>query len=323
MKSSEAQWNKEETKKMKHVYRILTTLLLLVGSQGQSYGQSASDNAALESYRWRVVEHREAVAVARDNIDFATRHLGDAESAVTEALNPEAAAKRSEIEAEIDKLRAEWGELPNGGERNRIDLDRFATRGDELRELLNQYPHLAAAERHLSVSRALMLATQSVLSAQEAAIVSAEALVAAAETASVSGDTTRLNVALSAAIAVLEAVNITLTESNNISETDASTHSSLAAREALRLLQEKASGGGPSGSLSFVYAWISLEVLDLDDQVRKVDSGSLANAWSSAARAARAAERAQEIVAALNSGNGVVPPELLEPLPSEPFSSVA
>ena len=310
---------------MKHVYRILTTLLLLVGSQGQSYGQSASDNAALESYRWRVVKHREAVAVARGNIDFATRHLGDAELAVTEALNPEAAAKRSEIEAEIDKLRAEWGELPQRGRGrvSRIDLDRFATRGDELRELLNQYPHLAAAERHLSVSSAFMLAAQSVLSAQEAAIVSAEALVAAAEIASVSGDTTRLNVALSAAIAVLEAVSITLTESNNIFETDASTHSSPPARERLRLLQEEASGGGPSGSLSFVDARISLEVLDLDDQVRKVDSGSLTNAWSSAARAARAAERAQEIVAALNSGNGVVPPELLEPLPSDPFFSVA
>ena len=307
---------------MKPVYRILTTLFLLVGSQGQSYGQSASDNAALESYRWRVVAHREAVAVARDNLDFATRHLGDAELAVTEARNPETAAKRAEIQAEIDKLRAEWEELRDGGEFSRIDLDRFATRGDELRELLNQYPHLTSAERHLSVSSALMLAAQSVLSAQEAAIVFAEALVAAAETASVSGDTARLNVALSAANAVLEAVNITLTESNNISETDATTHSSPAAREKLRLLQEKASGGGPSGSVSFVYAWISLEVLDLDDQVRKVDSGSLANAWSSAARAGRAAERAQEIVAALNSGNGVVPPELLEPLPTK-FGSVA
>ena len=276
---------------MKHIYRILTTLLLLVGSQGQSYGQSASDNAALESYRWRVVMHREAVAVARDKLDSATRHLGNVELAVTEARNPETAAKRAEIEAEIEKHHAEWEELLNGDELSLGDSNRFVTRADELRELQNQYPHLASAERHLSVSSALMLAAQSVLSAQEVAIVSAEALVATAETASVPGDATRLNVALSAVTAVLKAVNITLTERDNISETDASTHSSPAGRER---------------------RW-----------PRGVDSGSLANAWSSASRAARAAERAQEIMAALNSGNGVVPPELLEPLPSEPFSLVA
>ena len=275
---------------MKHVYRILTTLLLLVGSQGQSYGQSASDNAGLESYRWRVVMHREAVAVARDTLDSATRHLGDAELAVTEARNPETAAKRAEIQAEIERLHAEIhaeieAESPLSRTQRLLDMS------DKLIESANQYPHLASAERHLSVSSALMLAAQSVLSAQEAAIVSAEALVATAETASVSGDATRLNVALSAANAVLKAVNITLTERDNISETDASTHSSPAGRES---------------------RW-----------PRGVDSGSLANAWSSASRAARAAERTQEIVAALNSGNGVVPPELLEPLPSEPFSLVA
>ena len=255
------------------------------GSQVQPYGQSASDNAALESYRWRVVMYREGLAVARDNLDFATRHLGDAELAVTEARNPETAAKQAEIEDEIEKHHAEWEELLNGDEFSLGDSNRFAARADELRELQNQYPKLASAERHLSVSSALMLAAQSVLAAQEAAIVSAEALVATAEAASVSGDTTRLNVTLSAANAVLKAVAITLTERDNISETDASTHSSPAGRER---------------------RW-----------PRGVDSGSLANAWSSAARAA---ERAQEIMAALNSGNGAVPPELLEPLPSEPFS---
>ena len=256
------------------------------GSQGQPYGQSASDNAALESYRWRVVLYREAVAVARDNLDSATRHLGDAELAVTEARNPETAAKQAEIEDEVEKHFAEWEKHVD--EFSLGDDNRFAARTDELWELQNQYPRLADAERHLSVSSALMLAAQSVLSAQEAAIVSAEALVATAEAASVSGDATRLNVTLSAANAVLEAVNITLTERDNISETDASTHSSPTGRER---------------------RW-----------PRGVDSGSLANAWNSAARAARAAERAQEIVAALNSGNGAVPPELLEPLPSEPFS---
>ena len=276
---------------MKRVYRILTTLLLLVGSQGQPYGQSASDNAALEAYRWRVVVYREAVAVARDDLDFATRHLGDAELAVTEARNPETVARLAEIQPEIEKHYAEWEELLNGDEFSPGDSNRFVTRADELRELQNQYPHLASAERHLSVSSALMLAAQSVLSAQEAAIVSAEALVATAETASVSGDATRLNVALSAANAVLKAVNITLTERDNISETDTSTHFVTPDRES---------------------RW-----------PRGVSSESLANAWSSAARAARAAERTQEIVAALNSGNGVVPPELLEPLPSEPFSLVA
>ena len=292
MKSSEAQWNKEETKKMKHVYRILTTVLLLVGSQGQSYGQSASDNAELESYRWIVVMQREAVAVAREDLDFATRHLGNAELVVTEARNPEPVARLAEIEVERERLEAERERLEaeieaEGYSRRRRERSaRLSDTYSKLIDSANEYPHLVSAERHLSVSRALMLATQSVLSAQEAAIVSAEALVAAAETASVSGDATRLNVALSTIDAVLEAVNITLTERNNISETDASTH------------RER--------------RW-----------PRQVYSGRLANAWSSAARAARAAERAQEIVAALNSGNGVVPPELLEPLPSEPFFSVA
>ena len=233
--------------------------------------------------------HREWVGVARDKLDSTTRHLGEAELAVTEARNPETAAKRAEIQAGLEKNHAEWEELLD--ELSLRDSDKFATKSDELIELRDEYPDLASAERHLSVASALMLAAQSVLSAQEAAIVSSEALVAAAETASVSGDTARLNVALSAANAVLEAVDITLTERDNISETDASTHSSPATGRERRW---------PSGVLS----------------------GSLANAWSSASLAARAAERAQEIVAALNSGNGVVPPELLEPLPPELFPPV-
>ena len=216
---------------MRHIYRIITTLLLLVGSQGQSYGQSASDNAALESYRWIVVMQHEALAVARENLDFATRHLGNAELVVTEARNPEPVARLAEIEAERETLEAEIERLEaeieaEGYSRRRRERSaRLSDTYSKLIDSANEYPRLVSAERHLSVSRALMLATQSFLSAQEAAIASAETLVAAAETASVSGDATRLNVALSAIAAVLKAVNITLTERNNISETDAFTHS--------------------------------------------------------------------------------------------------
>ena len=54
---------------------------------------------------------------------------------------------------------------------------------------------------------------------------------------------------------------------------------------------------------------------------RNPSAGEVSTAWQSAAQAARAAERAEAIVEALNDG-GEVPPELLEPLPTK-FGSVA
>ena len=59
--------------------------------------------------------------------------------------------------------------------------------------------------------------------------------------------------------------------------------------------------------------------LNIYDRVVHNDNpsaGQVSTVWQRAALAALAAERAEEIVEALNDG-GAVPPELLEPLPAE------
>ena len=62
------------------------------------------------------------------------------------------------------------------------------------------------------------------------------------------------------------------------------------------------------------------EISEIWEEHRKIKAGPTSNrlaiVWANAALAARAAERAEAIVEALNSG-GPLPPELLEPLPTE------
>ena len=159
-------------------------------------------------------------------------------------------------------------------------------RGDRNRtdDLARAEDELSSAESHLSVTEARIVAAQSYLSASEARIISAEAVFVAAEAASTSGDKAPLLAALIAHHAVIEAENIAVT--------------------ALLDITEIAEAGGTSPSGRFVFH---------NDTPSAVQASIV---WGSAALAALAAERAQAIVDALNDGEAL-PPELLEPLPTE------
>ena len=128
-----------------------------------------------------------------------------------------------------------------------------------------------------------MVAAQSTLSAAESRIVSAEAVFVAAEAASEEA----FVIALTAHGAVLEAV---LTASRELVD--------------IIVIDEGKLPEVPTTPAGYV------------PHNRHPSAAQVGTVWGKAALAARAAERAEAIVEALNSG-GEVPPELLEPLPTE------
>ena len=138
---------------------------------------------------------------------------------------------------------------------------------------------LFGIKKHFSVTEARIVAAQSHLSAAEARFISAKAVVVAAEAAPEEAFVT----ALTAHVAVLEAVRASLRELIDIIKLD-------------------------EGKRPGVVDFVAHNDNPSADQVTTV--------WESAALAARAAERAEAIVEALNGG-GPLPPELLEPLPTE------
>ena len=144
---------------------------------------------------------------------------------------------------------------------------------------------LFVVEKHFSVTEARTVAAQSHLSAAESRIVSAKAVVVAAEAASEEAYVT----ALTAHAAVLEAVFTTLGELVDITTIDEKKPSEI-------------------HLIPFTHNF-------------EPSADQVSTAWQKAALAARAAERAEAIVEALNSG-GPLPPELLEPLPTE-FQTLA
>ena len=164
-------------------------------------------------------------------------------------------------------------------------------RGDRNRtdDLARAEAELSSAESHLSVTEARIVAAQSNLSAREAVSVSAEAVFVAAEAASASGDKAALLAAITAHHAVIEAGNIAVTELLNITKIEV------------------------EGRLNQTFGRL---------HNNRPSAAQASIVWGSAARAALAADRAEAIVAALNDG-GEVSPELLEPLPTDLFKTVA
>ena len=164
-------------------------------------------------------------------------------------------------------------------------------RGDRNRtdDLARAEDELSSAESHLSVTEARIVAAQSYLSASEARTVSAEAVFVAAEAASASGDKAALLASLIAHLAVREADNIAATELFNITNIET------------------------EGRLNKTFGWY---------HNNRPSAAQASIVWGSAALAALAADRAEAIVAALNDG-GEVSPELLEPLPTDLFKTVA
>ena len=151
-------------------------------------------------------------------------------------------------------------------------------------DLARAEAELFGIEKHFSVTEARMVAAQSTLSAAEARIVSAEAVFVAAEAASEEA----FVIALTAHAAVLEAAGTALRELVNIIVID-------------------------EGDLPEVPVYVPHNDNPSAAQVSTV--------WGKAALAALAAERAKAIVEAFNS-DGPLPPELLEPLPTE-FRDIA
>ena len=138
---------------------------------------------------------------------------------------------------------------------------------------------LFVVEKHFSVAEARIVAAQSYLSVSEARVVSAEAVVVAAEAAS----EVALSTALAAHGGVLEAALTAFRGLLDIIKID-------------------------EGKLPQEVSFAPHNDNPSADQVTTV--------WERAALAARASERAEAIVEALNDG-GEVPQELLEPLPTE------
>ena len=159
-------------------------------------------------------------------------------------------------------------------------------RGDRDRtdDLARAEAELSFAEGHVTVTEARIVAAQSALSTREATIVSAEAVFVAAETATSSGEEATL---LTAHIALMEAANIAGTEYAAILKIDV---------EGPVRFDRRFHNDSPSA--------VQVSIV-----------------WGTAARAARAADRAEAIVEALSDGEAL-PPELLEPLPTE-FGPVA
>ncbi len=164
-------------------------------------------------------------------------------------------------------------------------------RGDRDRtdDLARAEDELSTAERHLSVIEARIVAAQSYLSSTEAVTVSAEAVFVAAEAASASGDKTALLAAITAHYVVIEASNIAGTELINVNNIDIE---------------------GATTSLGTTLF-----------HNNRPSAAQASSVWRSAALAALAAERAEAIVDAMNDGEAL-PPELLEPLPTD-FGPVA
>ena len=144
---------------------------------------------------------------------------------------------------------------------------------------------LFVVEKHFSVAEARTVAAQSYLAAAMARIVSAQAVFVAAESTSENPFLT----AYTAYAAVLEAAVTAFRELTDIIEIDEGK------------LREVGLGYVPHND--------------------RPTADQVSTAWQRAAKAARAAERAEAIVEALNDG-GEVPQELLEPLPTE-FGSAA
>ncbi len=191
---------------------------------------------------------------------------------------------RSHRVAVVESREVEEARNKVAEEKSRIE------RGDRDRtdDLARAEAELSFAEGHLSVTEARIVAAQSALSTREATIVSAEALFVAAEAASASGDKAALLAAITAHIAVTEAANIAGREFLNVNNFD--------------IAGATTSLGTPLHNF-------------------RPSAAQASSVWSSAARAALAAERAEAIVDALNDGEAL-PPELLEPLPTE-FGPVA
>ena len=201
------------------------------------------------------------------------------------AANASVAQARSRLTA-ASKHHMDVFEKKVGKARNKVAQEKAkAERGSrDPDDLAKAEAELFVVEKHFSVAEAQTVAAQSHLSVAEDRVVSAEAVVVAAEAAS--GKT--ILAAYTAYTAVLEAYLTAFRGLLDIIKIDKG-----------RLPQEviyTPHNDNPSA-----------------DQVT--------TAWQSAARAARAAERAEAIVEALNDG-GEVPQELLEPLPTE-FGSVA
>ena len=201
-----------------------------------------------------------------------------------------AAEMVAQARGEMDAARAHRTGVETGSHkkaRNKVAQEKAkAERGNrDPDDLAKAEAKLFVVEKHFSVTEARMITAQSHLSAAEARIVSAEAVVVAAEAASEEAFVT----ALTAHAAVLEASVIALRALVDISTIDKQKPSEI-------------------GLLPFEH----------NDEP---DAAAVTAAWERAALAARAAERAEAIVDALNDG-GEVPQELLEPLPTE-FGSVA